>query len=123
MSKTQTEKCPPILKPVIVICRRQSGEDHSPQSGKHHLGALKRSINYCLIANLRQHVADDSYTMYMQAFARMEYDPGAQLLQAIADDLAKKSMDCNPQNVANSVWAFGVLGTNINLHDLAKHPC
>ena len=40
----------------------------------------------------------------------MEYDPGQQLLQALADDLAKKAMECNPQNVANAVWSFGVLG-------------
>lgn len=44
----------------------------------------------------------------------MEYDPGETLLQAIADELAKKAMDCNPQNVANSVWALGVLGALSN---------
>ena len=42
----------------------------------------------------------------------MEYDPGQTLLQAIADELAKKAADCNPQNVANSVWAFGSFGEN-----------
>lgn len=46
----------------------------------------------------------------MQAFAKMEYDPGQTLLQAIGDELAKKAEDCNPQNVANSVWGFGSLG-------------
>ena len=45
-----------------------------------------------------------------QAFAKMDYDPGQQLLQDIADELATKASDCNPQNVANSVWAFGSLG-------------
>lgn len=55
----------------------------------------------------------------------MEYDPGQTLLQAIADELAKKAADCNPQNVANSVWAFGSLGENDARHDsLAfEGPC
>ncbi|KAK9864416.1 hypothetical protein WJX84_005546 [Apatococcus fuscideae] len=36
------------------------------------------------------------------AFAKMEYDPGQQLLQEVADELATKAASCNPQNVANS---------------------
>ncbi|KAK9861764.1 hypothetical protein WJX84_008936 [Apatococcus fuscideae] len=54
------------------------------------------------------------------AFAKMEYDPGETLLQAIADELAKKAMDCNPQNVANSIWALGVLGFHPGDADLEK---
>ncbi|KAK9842858.1 hypothetical protein WJX74_003528 [Apatococcus lobatus] len=54
------------------------------------------------------------------AFAKMEYDPGQQLLQEVADELATKAASCNPQNVANSVWAFGSLGFHPGDDDLQK---
>ncbi|KAK9818101.1 hypothetical protein WJX72_007196 [[Myrmecia] bisecta] len=53
----------------------------------------------------RQHLANTLW-----GYATLDCDPGQDMLSTLADAMARRAGECNPQEVSNTVWAFAKLG-------------
>ena len=62
------------------------------------------------------------------AMAKINLDPGVEVLAALSKEAAEKMADFNAQNIANSLWAFAILGKLLSLccqalgHQSSKLP-
>ncbi|BDA46187.1 probable RAP domain-containing protein, chloroplastic [Coccomyxa sp. Obi] len=52
----------------------------------------------------RQHLAN-----LIWSFATLELDPGPAFLRAVANAMAERASNCNPQEISNTVWAYAKL--------------
>ena len=52
------------------------------------------------------------------AMAKINLNPGEEVLSALSNEAIKKIADFNAQNIANSLWAFATLGRITSLQFL-----